>query len=529
MGKKRKQPSLDSLLERPWCYYCDRDFDDLAVLLDHQRAKHFKCHICPKRLHTAGGLMVHVQNVHKESIDTIANALPGREGTNLEIWGMLGVPEDYKKEKTDSVIAMYKKKEADHIALTGNPLAGTAEAEARERAAKKPKPTESKEAIQARVAAHREKMRAEKEAKAQAKAAGDSAANNSDGGVQQADTQPKQGGPQHSPPQYGGPQASTPFEYHNMHQQLPASVSPNPLAPHRNPLAAHTPMVHPNMPNLYPTPPFPQHPQGFPPGFPPGGAPPQPSQPGFFPDRLPHHPRHVAEDSQAHWSRRPSQGTPPVHGQFSAPDDARSNSLPKVPGLPERPSFGGIGVSTAAMKSLHPGHQPLQPWSGGQDGHHVTAPQDSNNNQVGAPLDEVDQAIADAIAGKRPSPSQAAAAGPPTQSQSQHQFTQYQYAPGHVASPEAREKARRFEEAFFFDPPLPGGYPPNANKDKMPAALANTTTLEAAAPPTQAPTTETTQAPAAESSKPGKDSRPVRLIYTGYFAPPEELHVRAFP
>lgn len=36
-----------------------------TVLMQHQKAKHFKCHMCPRRLNTAGGLAVHIQQVHK--------------------------------------------------------------------------------------------------------------------------------------------------------------------------------------------------------------------------------------------------------------------------------------------------------------------------------------------------------------------------------------------------------------------------------------------------------------------------------
>ena len=33
--------------------------------MQHQKAKHFKCNQCPRRLNTAGGLAVHIQQVHK--------------------------------------------------------------------------------------------------------------------------------------------------------------------------------------------------------------------------------------------------------------------------------------------------------------------------------------------------------------------------------------------------------------------------------------------------------------------------------
>ncbi|KAL7750242.1 hypothetical protein RI367_004415 [Sorochytrium milnesiophthora] len=87
MGKKKKRAF------RPWCWYCDRDFDDEKVLIQHQKSKHYKCHICNKKLNTAGGLVIHCQQVHKEPIKKVPNALSGRDDVEIEIFGMEGVPE----------------------------------------------------------------------------------------------------------------------------------------------------------------------------------------------------------------------------------------------------------------------------------------------------------------------------------------------------------------------------------------------------------------------------------------------------
>lgn len=74
--------------------------------MQHQKAKHFKCNMCPRRLNTAGGLAVHIQQVHKlepENLPRIENALPGRDGYEVEIFGMVGIPApdiaDYKRRK----------------------------------------------------------------------------------------------------------------------------------------------------------------------------------------------------------------------------------------------------------------------------------------------------------------------------------------------------------------------------------------------------------------------------------------------
>ncbi|CAG8796400.1 745_t:CDS:2, partial [Gigaspora margarita] len=72
--------------------YCERDFEDEKVLIQHQKAKHFKCPHCNKKLNTAGGMVVHVAQVHKETIDTVPNAMKGRESTDVEIFGMEGIP-----------------------------------------------------------------------------------------------------------------------------------------------------------------------------------------------------------------------------------------------------------------------------------------------------------------------------------------------------------------------------------------------------------------------------------------------------
>jgi len=43
--------------------YCNREFDDEKILVQHQKAKHFKCSICHKRLFTGPGLSIHCMQV----------------------------------------------------------------------------------------------------------------------------------------------------------------------------------------------------------------------------------------------------------------------------------------------------------------------------------------------------------------------------------------------------------------------------------------------------------------------------------
>ncbi|GAA5868489.1 hypothetical protein JCM1840_007015 [Sporobolomyces johnsonii] len=138
--KKSKTKKLAALA---WCWYCDRTFEDQRVLLSHQKAKHFRCPMCPRRLNTAGGLAVHLDQVHKVGTDKIENALPGRESFDIEIYGMEGVPA--------ADLAAWKKRQAEESGLP-NPD---------EQRAKKPRyaqialtPAEAK----AQLAAHRALM-----------------------------------------------------------------------------------------------------------------------------------------------------------------------------------------------------------------------------------------------------------------------------------------------------------------------------------------------------------------------------------
>lgn len=92
MGRKKKKQL------KPWCWYCNREFDDEKILIQHQKAKHFKCHICHKKLYTGPGLSIHCMQVHKEKVDKVPNSLPGRNNIEIEIYGMEGIPEEDARE-----------------------------------------------------------------------------------------------------------------------------------------------------------------------------------------------------------------------------------------------------------------------------------------------------------------------------------------------------------------------------------------------------------------------------------------------
>ncbi|KAI0390634.1 hypothetical protein F5Y17DRAFT_443815 [Xylariaceae sp. FL0594] len=159
MGSKKRgrRPNVEDILNRPWCYYCERDFEDLKLLISHQKAKHFKCDRCGRRLNTAGGLSVHMNQVHKESLSSVENALPTRQGLDVEIFGMEGIPEEIVQQHNQRIIQNFYQAQAERFAATGNPPPGQND----QRPAKKIK-TETPEEIKKRLAEHRARLAAQK-------------------------------------------------------------------------------------------------------------------------------------------------------------------------------------------------------------------------------------------------------------------------------------------------------------------------------------------------------------------------------
>eukprot|EP01063_Lacrimia_lanifica_P006586 TRINITY_DN14083_c0_g1_i1.p1 TRINITY_DN14083_c0_g1~~TRINITY_DN14083_c0_g1_i1.p1 ORF type:complete len:300 (+),score=63.51 TRINITY_DN14083_c0_g1_i1:78-977(+) len=103
MPKKKKQTGpveTGSAAPKPWCYYCGKKFSTEGILIQHQREKHFKCGRCSKQLMSAVGLRSHSATRHQITINAVPNAtIPGRDGFDMEINGMKGVPFDLLSEE----------------------------------------------------------------------------------------------------------------------------------------------------------------------------------------------------------------------------------------------------------------------------------------------------------------------------------------------------------------------------------------------------------------------------------------------
>jgi len=60
-----------------------------------------------------------MEQVHKETLEQVENALPGRESIDLEIFGTEGIPESEVAAHNQRIMAEYAQKEADRRAASG--------------------------------------------------------------------------------------------------------------------------------------------------------------------------------------------------------------------------------------------------------------------------------------------------------------------------------------------------------------------------------------------------------------------------
>ena len=91
MGRKKREKEV---LLKPFCFYCDKEFEDATILHDHQKRRHFACleGSCNKKFSTASSMSTHMLQVHRRAITKVPNAKAGRDSLEINIYGMEGVP-----------------------------------------------------------------------------------------------------------------------------------------------------------------------------------------------------------------------------------------------------------------------------------------------------------------------------------------------------------------------------------------------------------------------------------------------------
>lgn len=115
MGRKKDlhgtSHTAQSFELKPFCYYCDKEFDTVKVLIQHQRTKHLACSECGSKFDTVTGLRVHMLNAYKKTIKEVTGAIPGRSNPDIVVCGMEGIPKAIIEEKTRKAKADLAEKE----------------------------------------------------------------------------------------------------------------------------------------------------------------------------------------------------------------------------------------------------------------------------------------------------------------------------------------------------------------------------------------------------------------------------------
>lgn len=65
-----------------------------------------------------------MNQVHKETLNQVENALPNRQGLDVEIFGMEGMPQDILEQHRNRIIQTFYQAQENRRLATGNPLPG---------------------------------------------------------------------------------------------------------------------------------------------------------------------------------------------------------------------------------------------------------------------------------------------------------------------------------------------------------------------------------------------------------------------
>lgn len=106
MGRSKKSGQVTIAIEttKLFCYFCDAEFHDERVLIQHQLSKHFRCPECRSgisgKCNTLHGLMIHYRKVHTAELKVVPNAKEGRDDpfASMQIIGTRNVPEEVLAE-----------------------------------------------------------------------------------------------------------------------------------------------------------------------------------------------------------------------------------------------------------------------------------------------------------------------------------------------------------------------------------------------------------------------------------------------
>ena len=122
MGRKKRGITI----LKPFCYYCDKEFDNANILLQHQKNRHFACKNCSRKFSTAASMSSHVLTVHNLAVSKVPNAKAGRDAIGDNIYGMEGVPAEVIEERLSLKMTIKKNKLEKELKLMGIDVDSTA-------------------------------------------------------------------------------------------------------------------------------------------------------------------------------------------------------------------------------------------------------------------------------------------------------------------------------------------------------------------------------------------------------------------
>jgi hypothetical protein len=96
-----------------------------------------------------------MNQVHKENLSQVENAIPGRQGLDIEIFGMEGVPQEIIDQHNQAVTHKHFEEEQERARISGNPVRGLYSKPTQAQQEKRVKVKESIEDIKARAAKYR--------------------------------------------------------------------------------------------------------------------------------------------------------------------------------------------------------------------------------------------------------------------------------------------------------------------------------------------------------------------------------------
>jgi hypothetical protein len=433
-----------------------------------------------------------MEQVHKETLEQVENALPGRESIDLEIFGTEGIPESEVAAHNQRIMAEYAQKEADRRAASGQ-----------SNGPKRPKIDISKEIDPEEI---KKKLEAHKKAMA---SGGATPVTPVGGNLSPGRSQSPAGFDTHGSPQVPSqvsyvsasfsapaihtervvqPQASSPPSFQQGQFGMPQSAAFPPAPANSFPPAPYAPQP----PNAYPTAPYAQHAYPPRPPAPYGrGGPQQPfngyQQPPVGYGAPPFNGHNQFQQNA------PPHMQPQRHSISSLPLPHQIPGLPpkpNVPGLPPRPSFANPPSGFA--RGTMPGPPPAQ-WS--------PPAQQPMFNPVGPPV-------------PGPGFNGPAAYGAPSQPAQAQQFSA-----GYGVSQQQPPQAYSGLQAS----PVPANATPQgqpqAHVSMQPERLSGTEPPAAQSPPEASVEKE-------EPPPPAKPKRETRLVYGENDISPVSIHTR---